>query len=195
MTLGVLALQGDFREHISLLRALDLEAVEVRLPQDLEGTQGLIVPGGESTALRKLLRYSGLDRALVERAATGYGVYGTCAGMILLAKRLTNDPGLFPLGLIDVEVCRNAYGRQLDSFEAEVELREIGPFHAVFIRAPQLVRCGEGVEVLGCYDGVPVLVRQRNVLVSSFHPEISGDPRIHRYFAEHVCAHASLLGS
>lgn len=190
MKIGVLGLQGDFREHAAMLRRLGVEPVDVRTPRELEGTRGLILPGGESTTVRKLLAFSGLDRALCERAAEGYGLYGTCAGMILLARRLVNDDRFEPLGLIDIAVARNAYGRQIDSFETELSVKGLGPFHAVFIRAPQLVETGAGVEVLAEHAGRPVLARQGNVLVSSFHPELTDDPALHRYFLEKVCASA-----
>jgi len=175
-----------------MLRQIGVQGVDVRAPEDLEGTSGLIIPGGESTTLRKLLGFSGLDDAIRKRAGgNSYGLYGTCAGMILLAREIINPGGVEPLGLIDIKVARNAYGRQLESFEADVEIRGIGPFHIVFIRAPQLVAHGAEVEVLGAHDGVPIIARQGNVLVSSFHPEIAGDPRVHRYFVEEVCQRAA----
>ncbi len=186
MQIGVLGLQGDFREHLRMLSQIGVAGVDVRAPEDLDGTSGLIIPGGESTTLRKLLRFSGLDEAICQRARAGYGLYGTCAGMILLAREIVNSGGVEPLGLIDIAVARNAYGRQSESFEADVEVRGIGPFHIVFIRAPQLVERGPEVEVLAEHDGVPILARQGNVLVSSFHPEIAGDPRLHRSFVEQV---------
>jgi len=189
MRIGVLCLQGDFREHVSMLERLGVAVADVRLPADLEHTHGLILPGGESTALRRLLSYSGLDRAIAERAAREeYGLYGTCAGMILMAKSLRDGRGVEPLGLMDITVARNAYGRQLDSFEADVSITEVGTFHAVFIRAPQLVTCAAGVQVLGRHQGIPVIARQGNLLVSSFHPELSNDARIHEYFISEVCA-------
>ncbi len=190
MRIGVLGLQGDFREHLNMLRAMGLDPVDVRLPEDLDGVAGLILPGGESTTLHRLLRFSGLDRAIPEAHRDGMGLYGTCAGMILLGKRIVNDDHTRPFGLIDVEVARNAYGRQVDSFEAELDLDGIGPFRAAFIRAPQIVSHGEGVQVLGRHRGVPVLARQGRVLVSSFHPELGTDARVHRYFVESVCAMA-----
>jgi len=190
MKIGVLGLQGDFREHLRILAKLDVDAVDVRLPDDLEATSGLIIPGGESTTLRKLLSFSGLDAAITERAKQGYALYGTCAGMILLAKQLVNDRDIKPLGLIDITVSRNAYGRQVDSFEADVDINEIGAFHAVFIRAPQIVDHGQHVEVLSAFNNIPILARQGNILVGSFHPEISGDPRIHDFFIKKCAAHA-----
>lgn len=193
MRIGVLCLQGDFREHVSMLGRLGVEAVEVRLPSDLEGTRGLILPGGESTALRGLLSFSGLDRAIAERAARAeYGLYGTCAGMILMARSLRDGRGVEPLGLMDITVARNAYGRQLDSFEADVAIAGVGAFRAVFIRAPQLVACAAGVEVLGRHQSIPVIARQGNLLASSFHPELSNDTRIHEYFISEVCAQQRL---
>lgn len=194
MKIGVLGLQGDFREHRKLLNRLDVDAVDVRLPQDLEGVNGLIIPGGESTTLRKLLRFSQLDQAIVEKANAGFALFGTCAGMILLADNIENDPEVEPLQLIDITVSRNAYGRQIDSFEADVSIKAIGVFHAVFIRAPQLVRAAPAVEILGKHNGVPILARQGNVLVSSFHPEINGDARVHEYFVRAMCGVFAPIG-
>ncbi len=181
MRVGVLGLQGDCREHLNVLRRLGVEARDVRTVPDLQGVAALILPGGESTTMARLMAYSGLDKALKERARQGMPVYGTCAGMILLAKEIVD--GLPQgLGLIDISVDRNAYGRQVDSFEADLQIKHLGSFHAVFIRAPKIIRCGSGVEVLAEHEGVPVLVRQGRLLASSFHPELTGDTRIHEYF-------------
>lgn len=188
MRIGVLGLQGDFREHLNMLSSMGLDPIDVRLPDDLLGLRGLILPGGESTTLHRLLRFSGLDRAIPEAAREGLALYGTCAGMILLARQIANDSHTKPFGLIDITVARNAYGRQIDSFEAEVSLDGIGAFPAVFIRAPQIVEHGRGVRVLGRHNDVPVLAQQGRVLVSSFHPEIGTDPRVHRYFLDTICA-------
>ena len=178
---GVLALQGDFREHLAVLQRLGVPAREVRTPPDLEAVEALILPGGESTTIARLMAKSGLDRAIQERGEEGMPLYGTCAGLILLAKELVEDRPQ-PLGLLDVTVDRNAYGRQVDSFEADIDIKGMGTFHAVFIRAPKVVRCGPAVEVFAEYDGAPVLVRQGNVLASSFHPELTDDTRIHEFF-------------
>ena len=174
--IGVLALQGAFREHARTLRALGADVVEVRLPEQLDGLDGLVIPGGESTTIAKLAAEYGLDKAI---RAFGRPVLGTCAGMILLDRR--------HLGLVDLEVARNAYGRQVASFEADLELAgEERPFRGVFIRAPRVADVGAGVEVLAELDGEPVLLRDGNVLVAAFHPELTDDPRIHDRFLELV---------
>jgi len=185
--IGVLGLQGDFREHIQVLQKLDVDVVDVRLPEDLEGTFGLVIPGGETTTLRKLLRFSELDQEILTRAKQGFPLFGTCAGMILLSNQIENDTQTEPLNLIDITVSRNAYGRQIDSFETSVSIKDIGDFHAIFIRAPQIKSLGKGVESLCNHNGVSILARQNNVLVGSFHPEIKGDARIHQYFVEKMC--------
>ena len=176
MRIGVLAVQGNFREHAAMLRRLGAQVVEVRKPEQLDGLDGLIIPGGESTAIGRLIRLYGLEEA-IERFARP--VFGTCAGMILL------DRG--HLGLVDVEVERNAYGRQVASFEADLELgdgRE--PLRGVFIRAPRVVAAGPDVEVLAELDGEPVLLRDGRFLVASFHPELTGDTRVHERFLDLV---------
>jgi len=183
MRVGVLALQGAFREHIEALRRLGAETVEVRLPEQLEGLDGLIIPGGESTAIGKLAVKYGLQQAIRQFAATGNPVYGSCAGMILLSNDVGRDQPL--LDLMDVKVERNAFGRQLDSFETELVVPALGEerFPAIFIRAPKIESVGEGVEVLAkLEDGTPVAARQGNMLVTAFHPELSGDLRFHKYF-------------
>ncbi|MGH2536830.1 MAG: pyridoxal 5'-phosphate synthase glutaminase subunit PdxT [Candidatus Promineifilaceae bacterium] len=187
MVIGVLALQGAFREHLERLHALGVEAREVRLPADLEGLDGLIIPGGESTTIGRLAELYGFMEPLRAFAA-GRPVWGTCAGMIFMAKAVGRaQPGL---ALMDIEVERNAFGRQVDSFESDLEVAALEdgaerPFPAVFIRAPRLVAAdGEaGVEVLArLEDGTAVAARQGHWLVTSFHPELSGDDRFHRYF-------------
>ncbi|MFQ6033673.1 MAG: pyridoxal 5'-phosphate synthase glutaminase subunit PdxT [Candidatus Bipolaricaulia bacterium] len=185
MRVGVLALQGDFREHLRALERLGAEGVEVREPQDLAGVERLIIPGGESTTISLLMRKSGLDRRIRELGREGLPLFGTCAGLILLARELRGELDLVkPLGLIDIAVRRNAYGRQVDSFEEELKIEGLGRFHGVFIRAPQIERVGPGVEVLAYQGERPVLAREGRVLVSSFHPELTGDERVHRYFLE-----------
>jgi pyridoxal 5'-phosphate synthase pdxT subunit len=176
MRVGVLAVQGNFREHAAMLRRLGANVVEVRKPDQLEGLDGLVVPGGESTTFMRLMRLYGLDEAL--RTFTG-PVFGTCAGMIVL------DRG--HLGLMDLEVDRNAYGRQVASFEADLRLRDDDkPLHGVFIRAPRVRDYGAEVEVLAENDGEPVLLRQGRFLVASFHPELTEDTRVHELFLDGV---------
>ena len=184
-TVGVLALQGDVIEHVTMLRRLGVEAVEVRTPEDLAKVDALIIPGGESTTIGKLAAEYGLDRAIPARVRDGMPVYGTCAGMIALSKEARGgEPPL--LRLMSITVRRNAYGRQVDSFETDLEIPALGgpPLHAVFIRAPVIERVGPDVEVLASLDGKPVLARQGNMLVSAFHPELTADDRVHRYFVE-----------
>jgi 5'-phosphate synthase pdxT subunit len=183
MKVGVLALQGAFREHIRMLRALGAEAVEIRLPSELDEVDGLVIPGGESTTMRKLMADFGLVDPIREFAASGNPVFGTCAGLIVMAERLGGRRQEL-LGLIDIDVERNAYGRQVDSREADISGDALGPepFHAVFIRAPQILSTGPGVEPLARYQGKVVLARQKNVLVATFHPELTGDARIHALF-------------
>ncbi len=183
---GVLALQGDFLEHELSLRRLGAQPVEVRLPRDLDGIDALIIPGGESTTMAHLLDLHGLREPLQRRAREGMPVWGTCAGMILLARELVEERPE-PLGLMDITVHRNAYGRQLQSFETELAIPDLGdePAPAVFIRAPAVVSMGAGVETLASLrDGTPVAMRQGNVLATAFHPELTADTRFHRYFME-----------
>jgi 5'-phosphate synthase pdxT subunit len=182
---GVLALQGAFREHREVLDALGVEAVEVRTPAELGALDALILPGGESTTMSQLLDSSGVRAPLAERLADGLPVLGTCAGMILLAREVVDGrPDQESFGAIDVAVRRNAYGRQRDSFEADLAVAGLpgGPFPGVFIRAPRIESAGGGVEVLAVHEGVPVLARQGAVVVTSFHPELSGDLRLHELF-------------
>lgn len=183
---GVLALQGAFAEHVVALRRLGAETVEVRTPAHLATVEALAMPGGESTTMSKLLTTSGLFEPLAERIADGMAVFGTCAGMILLADQvLDGRPDQRSFGAIELAVRRNGYGRQIDSFEAELPVRGLEtPFRAVFIRAPMVERVGDGVEVLAAYDGHPVLVRQGAIMAASFHPELTFDVRIHACFLE-----------
>lgn len=180
--IGILAVQGDVREHAVAIREVGADPVEVRLPRDLVGLDALILPGGESTAMRKLIDRYDLREPIVAMARGGSPLYGTCAGMILLADRLAD--GEEPvLRLLDITVQRNAYGRQLDSFEAEVEIPTLGdePLHGVFIRAPVVTQVGPDVEVLARdADGRPIAVRQGRVLATAFHPELTSDRRLHR---------------
>jgi 5'-phosphate synthase pdxT subunit len=182
LRIGVLALQGAFREHAQMLRRLGADVVEVRLPDELDGLDGLVIPGGESTTIMRLAEIYGLDDAL---GSFRGAVLGTCAGMIVLGRD--------HLGLADVEVDRNAYGRQVRSFEADVELSgDDRPFRGVFIRAPRIRVAGDEVEVLGELDGEPVLVRDGRLLLASFHPELTDDERVHELFLEMVEEAASV---
>jgi pyridoxal 5'-phosphate synthase pdxT subunit len=176
MRIGVLAVQGNFREHAAVLRRLGAEVVEIRKPDQLEELDGLVIPGGESTAIGRLIRLYGLEEAIRRFAQP---IFGTCAGMILLGRD--------HLGLADLSVRRNAYGRQVASFEADLELAgEVEPLRGVFIRAPELDDIGPDVEVLAELDGMPVLVRDGRVLAASFHPELTDDTRVHERFLELV---------
>ncbi len=186
MRVGVLGLQGDFREHLDVLHSLGVAARDVRTRAQLDDVSGLIIPGGESTTMAYLLEKTGMLSVLRERGRQGFPIYGTCAGMILLARELNGSSPKNRLNLMDITVRRNAYGRQLDSFEADLQIKEIGAFHAVFIRAPKVVHVGSKVEVLAEHEGTPVLVRQQNLLASSFHPELTGEARIHEYFLKMV---------
>ncbi len=192
MRIGVLALQGAFAEHVTMLRALGVEPVEVRLPKQLADLDGLILPGGESTTMRRLIERWGLRQPILDLAERGAPVFGTCAGMIILAQEI--DGGEPPvLGLLDVSVQRNAFGRQLDSFEADLDVPLLGsqPVHGVFIRAPVIERVGPGVDVLArLEDGRIVAVRERNVIATSFHPELAGETRFHRLLATMAAEHA-----
>jgi 5'-phosphate synthase pdxT subunit len=185
MRIGVLAVQGNFREHLAMLRRLGAEAVEVRLPEQLDGLDGLVIPGGESTAIGRLIRLYGLEEA-IERF--GGPMLGTCAGMILLAREASDGvPGQPLLGMVDITVRRNGYGRQVHSFEADLELAgDDRPLRGVFIRAPRVEEAGPNVEVLAELDGDPVLLRQGRLLVASFHPELTDDVRVHERFLELV---------
>jgi 5'-phosphate synthase pdxT subunit len=174
--IGVLALQGNFREHAAMLRRLGADVVEVRKPEQLEKLDGLVIPGGESTTFMRLMRLYGLDEAIRRFRAP---VFGTCAGMIVLDRA--------HLGLVDVLVDRNAYGRQVASFEADLELEgDAEPLRGVFIRAPRVREVGEGVEVVAEHDGAPVLLREGRFLVGSFHPELTDDTRVHERFLDLV---------
>jgi pyridoxal 5'-phosphate synthase pdxT subunit len=183
--IGILALQGDVREHRRALNELGAHPVEVRLPEDLSGVDGLILPGGESTAISLLIESAGLRPALEERLEAGMPAFGTCAGMILLARDILDGrPDQVPFGAIDIGVRRNAFGRQVDSFETSLDVAGLdgGPLHAVFIRAPVVERVGPGVEVLAAVDGRPVACQDGPVLVTAFHPELSDDLRLHELF-------------
>ncbi len=183
---GVLALQGDFREHLAILERIGAVAVPVKTPADLASVDALVIPGGESTTIGKMAVRFGLIEPLRKAARSGLPIYGTCAGMILLAGAVTE--GDQPLiGVLDVVVRRNAFGRQNESFEVDIDIEGLdGPLHAVFIRAPWIEKVGEGVEVLASVDGHPVMVREANILATSFHPEISGDGRVHQLLIDSI---------
>lgn len=186
MKIGVLAAQGAFIEHIAALNKLDAETVPVRLPRELQGLAGLIIPGGESTTIGRLMKVYDLVNEITRLANEGMPIFGTCAGMILISKQISGNSAK-SLGLMDITVKRNAFGRQVDSFETELRIPALGkkPFPGVFIRAPIIEECGRGVEVLArLTDGTVVAARQGKLLAAAFHPELTEDLRFHRYFLE-----------
>ena len=191
MNIGVLALQGDFREHIAALAECGVDAKAVKTAEEISKVTGLVIPGGESTTLSKLAKAFDLFDLIQKRIADGLPTYGSCAGMIMVAKKI-HDPasGQETFGGIDMEVERNAFGRQVDSFEEDLEIKGIpgGKFRAVFIRAPWVNKIGEKVEILAEIDDHPVAVRENKVLATSFHPELTRDFRIHRYFIDEICS-------
>ncbi|MEW6363914.1 MAG: pyridoxal 5'-phosphate synthase glutaminase subunit PdxT [Acidobacteriota bacterium] len=181
---GVLALQGDFEKHAIALRAAEADVIEVRMPSQLDGLGGLVIPGGESTTLLKLMEGTTFFEEIPRFHRRGGAIFGTCAGLILIAKRARN-PEQASLGLLDVDVLRNGYGRQVDSFETTVPVPSLGdpPLPMVFIRAPVIEWVGSAVEVLATHGGRPVLVRSGRILAATFHPELTSDLRVHRLFA------------
>jgi 5'-phosphate synthase pdxT subunit len=187
-TVGVLALQGAFAAHSAILRSLGATAVEVRTDAQLAAVDALVIPGGESTTMSMLLDRAEMIAPLRERVDSGLPVFGTCAGMILLAAEISDGRAdQHALGAIDISVTRNGYGRQIESFESDLDIDGLdAPFHAVFIRAPLVERAGPAVEVLASVDEHPVLCRQDAVLVAAFHPELSGDDRVHRHWLAHI---------
>jgi pyridoxal 5'-phosphate synthase pdxT subunit len=195
MKIGVLALQGAFREHREVLQDLGVQSVEIRLAEDLRGCDGLVLPGGETTTQRKLAQAYGLWNALARLAQQGIPILATCAGLILLARRIDGQTGS-SLAVLDVDVRRNAYGRQVFSFETDLCVPCLSdashgtkPFRAIFIRAPRIVRVGEGVSVLAAHQDEPVAVEEGNAIGLAFHPELTPDSRFHRYFLEVVRRH------
>lgn len=192
MRIGVLALQGDFREHLAMVRSLGADAGLVRLPDEVQQVDGLIIPGGESTTMAKLMVSYGVDKAIVDRFHAGkMAVYGTCAGMILLAQDIEGYREQPTLGLLDVRVRRNAFGRQKESGEEDLVVEGLDtPLHAVFIRAPVIVRTGPTVKILARVAQGPVYVEQGRLLASSFHPELGSDTRVHVHFLQ-MAAHSS----
>ena len=191
MKIGVLALQGAFREHLRTLATIGVEGIPVRLPRDLDDVAGLILPGGESTTMRQLIERWGLRQPILDLASSGAPLFGTCAGMIVLAREIAGgEPPI--LALLDVTVERNAFGRQLDSFETELTVPVLGdqPVHGVFIRAPVIERTGPDVDILARLDdGRIVAVRERNIVATAFHPELAGETRFHRLVAAMASEH------
>ena len=188
MKTGVLASQGAFAEHIAVLKKLEVEAIPVRLPRQLAGLDGLIIPGGESTTISKLMKEDDLVSGIRQLAEEGKPIFGTCAGMILLAKEISSST-VEPLSLMDISVRRNAFGRQNESFETDLDIPVLGdkPFHAVFIRAPLIESVNGTTEVLArLEDGAVVAARQGKFLVTAFHPELTDDLRFHRYFLDMI---------
>lgn len=187
-TIGVLDLQGDVREHIICLEKIKVNTKRVKVARDLETVEGLVIPGGESTTLSILLAREGLDREIKIKGENGFPIFGTCAGMILLARKIVNPSGREKhLQLIDIVVKRNAFGRQVDSFETELSIdSETRPFPGVFIRAPRIEEIGPKVDTLSKYRGEPVMVKEKNILCCSFHPELTDDLRVHQYFLSMV---------
>jgi 5'-phosphate synthase pdxT subunit len=189
MKIGVLALQGAFAEHIAILKKLNVDAAPVRLPKQLEGLDGLIIPGGESTTITKLMASYKLQGKIIELAKKNFPILGTCAGMIVLASELSSNGGVKPSGIMSIRVNRNAFGRQVDSFETELSIPVLGEktFTGIFIRAPLIESVGKGVEVLArLSDGTIVAARQEKLLVCAFHPELTDDLRFHHYFLDIV---------
>lgn len=183
--IGVLALQGAVREHVQHIEALGATGVAIKWPHELRDVSGLIIPGGESTTIGKLMVEYGFVEAVHEFNTIGKPIYGTCAGMILLAKKIAEgDQPL--LSLMDIEVRRNAFGRQRESFEADLDIEDVGVFKAVFIRAPWIEEVGEGVKILSEFGNIKVMARQGSLLASAFHPELTGDLRVHKYFIDMV---------
>ncbi|MFM2222095.1 MAG: hypothetical protein RLZZ78_352 [Armatimonadota bacterium] len=190
--IGVLALQGGYAAHANVLRRLGAEVIEVRLPEHLALCDALVMPGGESTTIIRLLKRNHLDTAIIARANAGMPIFATCAGLILLSKRIdagAEQGGQPTLGLLDVAVVRNGFGRQLDSFEADLNIKGLdAPLRAIFIRAPFIKDIGESVDVLTMVDDRIVMVQQGNILAAAFHPELLDDDRIHAYFLDKVVA-------
>ena len=184
MKIGVLAVQGDFVEHRAVLERLGVDVVEVRLPDDLDGVDGLIMPGGESTTFSRMMDLYSLKGPIKKMASENIPIWGTCAGMIMMARELTEDKPI-PMGLMDIQVVRNAFGRQTESFEQDLDVPSLGEeaFRGIFVRAPVISSVGEDVDVLTRLgDGRPVAVQERHLLATAFHPELSEDARFHQYF-------------
>jgi 5'-phosphate synthase pdxT subunit len=188
MRVGVLALQGDFREHIAALNAIGVEAIPVKTEAEINSVNALLLPGGESTTIAKLARIFSVFDLIKSKISSGLPVYGSCAGLILLADRILDGvEGQETFGGLDITARRNAFGRQVDSFEGEIEFVGLGKLNGVFIRAPWVEEVGAGVEVLATSHGHPVAVRQGSILATSFHPELTNDYAVHRFFIEELC--------
>nr|WP_240739248.1 pyridoxal 5'-phosphate synthase glutaminase subunit PdxT [Marinitoga lauensis] len=187
LKIGVLAVQGDIREHANMIEKIGHTPVKVKSIETLNEVEGLIIPGGESTTISKLMKKTGLWEELKRKAQNGFPIFGTCAGMIVVSKGIKNYPQQETLGLIDIYVERNAYGRQVFSFEEVLKFQE-KDIKVTFIRAPKIVEYGENVEKLIEFKDAPVLVRENNILAASFHPEIEDDPSVHQYFVETIVA-------
>ena len=188
MRVGVLALQGDFREHIAALNAIGVEAIPVKTEAEINSVNALLLPGGESTTIAKLARIFSVFDLIKSKISSGLPVYGSCAGLILLADRILDGvEGQETFGGLDITARRNAFGRQVDSFEGEIEFDGLGKLNGVFIRAPWVEKVGAGVEVLATSHGHPVAVRQGSILATSFHPELTNDYAVHRFFIEELC--------
>jgi 5'-phosphate synthase pdxT subunit len=186
MRIGVLALQGSVKEHLDMLEKCGVEPVEVKQPHDMDNIYGLVIPGGESLTIGKLMKESGLDREILRKYSLGMPIYGTCAGAILLAKDIAGSKQM-KLGLMDISVKRNDYGRQVDSFETELDVDDFEkPFKGVFIRAPVVNAVYNGAKIMSSFENKPVLIKQGNLLISTFHPELTDDLRIHKYFIDMV---------
>jgi len=183
LKVGVLSLQGAVEEHLNMIKRCGSEGIKVKTVKDLEKVERLIIPGGESTAIGKLALTYGLDKAIIRQGRGGMPIFGTCAGMILLAKEIQDNEQI-RFNLIDIVVERNAFGRQVDSFEVDLKIEDFSgkPFKAVFIRAPYIKEVGREVKILAQFNGKIVMARQKNILVSSFHPELTNDLRVHKYF-------------
>jgi len=183
LKVGVLSLQGAVEEHLKMIKRCGFEGIKVKTVEDLERVDRLIIPGGESTAIGKLAKIYGLDREIVKKGSEGMPIFGTCAGMILLANKVLGNEQI-KFNLIDIVVERNAFGRQVDSFEVDLKIEDFTgkPFRAVFIRAPYIKKAGKEVNILVEFEGKIVMARQKNILVSSFHPELTEDLRVHKYF-------------
>ena len=195
-TIGVLALQGAFNAHARALKQLNVQVREIRLPQDLDGVDGVVLPGGESTTMSQLLLSSGVFDVLTQRIADGLPTLGTCAGLILLAKRVLDArPDQVSCSVLDVTVRRNGYGRQIDSFEADIVVTGLEtPLTAVFIRAPIIEEVGSGVEILAMHNGAPVAVASQNVIAASFHPVLTSDVRFHELFLHMILSGSTAHG-
>ena len=187
MQIGILALQGAFREHKQALLRLGVNVREVRLPEDIYNLAGLIIPGGESTTIVKLMQIYGFDKAIPQFYKDGGAIWGTCAGAIVIAKSIVDYPQQFSLNLLDITVERNAYGRQIASFETSVIINKFStPLKAIFIRAPRIAQVGAQVEVLASFNNDPIMVKKERVMATVFHPELSNDDRVHAYFLKQV---------